>query len=278
MKRILVLCIASLVLLSACQSGRSERINTAYDIARSGNLIDRRVDVGNFLITTFERATEKNAPANIYIEGDGLAWLGRRTPSQDPTPINPVALRLAAADNERNVIYIARPCQYTKDARNTACSQRYWTSARFSQEIVSAMNKALDDIKSRYDITEFNIIGYSGGGAIAVLLTERRNDVASLRTVAGNLDTDAFSHLHHISRLSESLNPVKTAPRIAHIPQRHFTGSQDTVITEDIVSSYTETSNNTGCVHSSVVINATHETGWPEQWPELLSYPVTCKD
>ncbi len=50
----------------------------------------------------------------VYIEGDGRAYVNRRTPSNDPTPGNPMALRLALADPSLRVLYLGRPCQYTR--------------------------------------------------------------------------------------------------------------------------------------------------------------------
>ena len=49
---------------------------------------------------------------HVYIEGDGYAWATTTDPSDDPTPINPLALRLAAVDDAPNVLYLARPCQF----------------------------------------------------------------------------------------------------------------------------------------------------------------------
>ena len=34
----------------------------------------------------------------VYLEGDGLAFLDRATPSPDPTPVTPLALRLAVLE------------------------------------------------------------------------------------------------------------------------------------------------------------------------------------
>lgn len=42
----------------------------------------------------------------IHIEGDGLAWINSSTPSSDPTPTNPLALRLALLDTAPSV-YLA---------------------------------------------------------------------------------------------------------------------------------------------------------------------------
>lgn len=267
-----------LAILCGCQAHGETRLNAANDIARQSSLSERHILAKTFVLTTFERVEKKDAVANIYIEGDGLAWVGKKTPSRDPTPTNPVALYLAAADTSQNVVYIARPCQYTKAAENAPCHQKYWTSARFSPEVISAMDWALDDIKARHHINGFHIIGYSGGAAIGVLLAERRKDILSLRTVVGNLDTDAFSQIHEISQLSESLNPAKAASNISHLPQHHFIGSDDPVVAPDIVRSFIKASGNTRCLHVSTIPDTTHETGWAQKWLGLLSYPVTCKD
>lgn len=65
----------------------------------------------------------------VYIEGDGHAWESRTRPSTNPTPRNPVALRLAMADpGADTVLYLARPCQYVQGEDRRQCSNRYWTS------------------------------------------------------------------------------------------------------------------------------------------------------
>jgi len=39
------------------------------------------------------------------------AWLAVPRPSQDPTPVDPLALRLALVQPTGNAAYLARPCQ-----------------------------------------------------------------------------------------------------------------------------------------------------------------------
>ena len=46
------------------------------------------------------------------IEGDGAEWPGKFQPPADPTPDNPLTLRLALRDPDTPVAYIGRPCQY----------------------------------------------------------------------------------------------------------------------------------------------------------------------
>ncbi|WP_414683398.1 lipase family protein, partial [Methylophaga sp. UBA5088] len=139
----------------------------------------------------------------IYIEGDGLAWLNRRKISSDPTPVDPLVLKLAVHDKQ--AVYLARPCQYVKSDR---CDKKLWTSARFSTEVVESMNQAVTELKNQFQASSLRLIGYSGGGAIATLLAAERNDVDQLVTVTGNLDTTAWTEMQHISALTDSLNPA----------------------------------------------------------------------
>jgi len=71
----------------------------------------------------------------IYIEGDGLSWIDASTPSNEPTPMDPLALKLALRDDAPSA-YLARPCQYVAEDRKKSCAQKYWTYSRFSEEVI----------------------------------------------------------------------------------------------------------------------------------------------
>jgi len=267
--------------LAACSASPEVRIGLAQDIALSGRLAERQVVAQPYILTVYERVSAPGQQADVYIEGDGLAWAGRTTKSSDPTPTDPVALRLAAVDPSANVIYLARPCQYTKmSERQGACTADDWTNARFSARIVSSMNNALDQIKAQTKISGFNLIGYSGGGGIAAILTSMRSDVLSLRTVAGNLDHVKFNENHHVSPMSGSLNPRDAAAGTASVPQLHFIGGDDKIITPDIYESFHQAAikHATGktCMRNETVPGVTHGDGWLERWPQLLTHPVAC--
>lgn len=267
--------------LGGCAGTQStfNRLETAQNIASSAHMTQRQIPAVPFNLTVFERAPAPGQVAMIYIEGDGLAWLSRTTPSFDPTPIHPTALELAQTDPAANVIYMARPCQYSKTTNPArACARKYWMGARFAPEAVAAMNEALNDIKARYDIPAFHLVGYSGGGAMAALLAEQRKDVASLRTVAGNLDHAAHSRLHKVSLLSDSLNPADNAAKIANLPQRHFIGAQDKNVTPAIYDSFARAAGQPNCLRKTIVPGASHEKGWAARWPNLLKEPLGCRE
>ena len=85
----------------------------------------------------------------VYIEGDGHAWQSRTRPSADPTPHNPVGLRLALADpSPAPLLYLARPCQYARGEVLRHCATRYWTSARLSEEVISSLDAAVSAANS----------------------------------------------------------------------------------------------------------------------------------
>lgn len=267
---------AALLLANTGCTGLS-RTETANHFTAPAHMIEEKIPADPFLLTSYERILQPGGVADVYIEGDGLAWLGRTTKSLDPTPTNPIALALAAQDPSNNVIYLARPCQYSKLIDPTkSCSNDYWTERRFSPDVIASMNMALDYLKTKFGLNGFHLIGYSGGGAVATLLAARRNDILSLRTVAGNLDHETVNNDHHVSPLIGSLNARDVAAKLATIPQHHFLGAQDQVVTPDVYQSFRKAMGESHCIRMSLVPEANHEQGWTEHWPSLLQQPVDC--
>ena len=272
-KSYLCLCV---LILSAVLVSCSSTQKSLPAIKNDSGFIERKIEAAPFLLTSYEHIKAQDGIAHIYIEGDGLAWLNKRTPSLDPTPRNPVAFDLAKLDKSDNVIYLARPCQYSKLIMKRACPSKYWTSHRFAPEVLAAMDEALNDIKSRHNITKFHLIGFSGGGNVAALLTARRDDILSLRTVAGNLDHATQSDIHKVSQMPSSLNAKDIALQINHIPQIHFIGGKDKIVPVPIYESYKRASGNTNCVQPHIVENVSHSKGWQDVWLALLAQPFSC--
>lgn len=274
----LALALMATTALLSCTNQPQMREEVAKRISAPAWMIEREITADPFVLTSYERMHENYAPATVYIEGDGLAWLSRNSASLDPTPTNPVALNLAAMDKSRNVAYIARPCQFTKMADEaTPCPMKYWTSERFAPEVLEATNAALDNMKRQYDITEFNLVGFSGGANIAALLAAKRSDVVSLRTVAGNLDHRTHSEYHKVSYLENSLNAMDVAGSLADMPQRHFVGGQDTIVPASLSAKFVQALGSDRCADITLIQEAEHEKGWADKWPELLKMPVACK-
>lgn len=263
------------LLLAGCGAMPSERFAKARGLADAGRMVERDIAAPPFVLRSYARIGDPaSGTARLYIEGDGLAWLSRSRPSPDPTPINPVALSLAKADPAANVIWLARPCQYHLSTNGKLCPSGYWQAARFAPEAIAAMNGAIDELKRIHKLRRLELVGFSGGGAVALLLAARRSDVASVRTVAGTLDTDAFTRLHQVSPMSASLNPAASAPRLAAIPQRHFVGAEDKIVPADIYRSYRAAAGPGATASIAMIAGASHEEGWVERWPELVAQRV----
>lgn len=248
----------------------------AEEIALPVGLLEKHRQSGSFLLTTRERIRKPGADVTIYIEGDGAAWITRTQPPRDPTPANPIALHLATLDPADNVAWVARPCQYTPMSGNTACGLMDWTSGRFSEKAVGAIDGVVSAIKQSAGAARIHLVGYSGGGGIAVLLAARRTDVASIRTVGANLDHKAFTSLHHVSPMSDSLNPADVAERVQMVPQLHLIGEDDEVVPEQIAKSYLGHMRDVRCTQLSVVSGVTHNEGWGFFWGIAVAEMPAC--
>lgn len=149
----------------------------------------------------------QQSPVHIYIEGDGLPWQSRTQVSSDPTPRNPVALNLMKYDDAHSV-YLGRPC-YFGFHTDPRCSSKLWTSDRYSEEIVEEMDHAISDYLEQNQVRSAILIGYSGGGTLALLLANRNPRIQGAMMIASNFDTAAWVKLHEFTPLTGSLNPAR---------------------------------------------------------------------
>ena len=260
-----------LPLIAAC-AGRpflQDPRGLADDLASSAGLQTEWIEAGGFKLLVRHRGlSEANGPLAVYLEGDGHAWSTRTRASRDPTPWNPIGLRLAVRDPSPSVLYVARPCQYAEAADLEACPPRYWTSHRFAEEVVEAVDRAVTWALRRP--RKLALIGYSGGGALAVLVAARRSDVAWLATVAGNLDHTAWTRLHGLTPLHGSLNPADAAEGTAAIPQVHLVGGRDDNMPMDVAKAFAARMLDPSPKYYQVVSEFGHRCCWAENWPDIL--------
>ncbi len=269
--------LGSMVLPVACTPWDTEYLEIAGErIARPAFLTERRLSANGMDFQLWERMHKRGEPANVYIEGDGVSTYLNRNLSEDPTPTNPVALHLASHDNATNLGYISRPCQFRESQDEKACPSKFWGTRRFSPEVIAAYDEALTEMKNRYGITEFNLIGYDGGANIAAALAAGRKDVASLRTVAGNLvPLVAYQKTGQVLDNDSILaNDIATA--LAGVPQHHFIGAGDQDIPPSIYHSFRQSMGPSECVHYTLVQDADHGRGWVDKWPGLLKATLSC--
>ncbi len=264
--------LAAAALLAGCVGAGEKRLSTARAVADPAQLSHRTVTTDGFTLTVFEKIAAPGTAATVYIEGDGRAF-SRARPTADPSPVNPVGLRLAAADQSAAVIYIARPCQYSG---GDTCAQAFWTTRRFAPEIVSAIDHAITQIMTQHQLSGVRLVGFSGGGAIAALLAARRGDVIDLRTVAGNLDHRMHSAIHKVAALAGSLNAADEAARLRTVPQYHFIGEKDDIVPQAVYDSYAQALGASPCLHSRIVPGMAHGEEWAAAWRSLQTLTPDC--
>jgi dienelactone hydrolase len=259
--------------LSACAThSPAVRLQQADKLAMNQHWQRESISTQTFdLITYVPNRIATNKTLTIYIEGDGLAWLSRYRRSSDPTPKNPLALKLALRHPSGNVVYLARPCQFASEMQARNCSKKYWSSHRFAPEVISSTNEAITVFKNRLQARDIILVGYSGGAAVAALVSARRDDVKQLITVAGNLDHLAWTRLKNISPLSGSLNPADAWRKLVDIPQIHFVGSKDNIIDQAVTHSYQQHFPLDKKPQVRVIDGFDHHCCWSEHWAELLS-------
>lgn len=267
---ILCLIIGSLILLGCTsKTPTTEERKDTIDTLRSSASIETSYNSSRFKLFAIEHLPPscKDKDLHLYIEGDGLSWLSRSKRSHDPTPINPLAFKLMQQDPETCKVYLARPCQYT---RSEVCKKKYWSSHRFSNEVIESYLEVLEQIKYKHRIRSFTLTGYSGGGAVAALIAAQREDVSALITVAGNLDHRKWTSMHGVSTLHGSLNPSDFSHKLENIPQYHLIGTKDTIIPETIFQAYKSRFQKRSQIHARYYM-ATHHTGWESAFSNFLT-------
>lgn len=261
----------SFLLLTACASNHVQYDENGFQLARQAGFESTMVKTEHFDLTAFIRLGSENAPIHLYIEGDGFAWVTKYQLSADPTPHEPIALKLAIQDMHPNVVYLARPCQYRQTDR--VCDSAYWSNRRFSMEVIHSMNQAVSLLNPKSQTID--LIGYSGGAAIAVLIAAQRKDIESIRTVAGNLDHGFVNRSHRVALMLESLNAIDVAAKLEKIPQVHFVGNADQVIPAGTAERFVAKLPDKHCAQV-MRVQANHQQSWDTQWRQLLQVMPRC--
>jgi hypothetical protein len=263
------------LLLAGCLALPSpqERTERAGRLAAAAGWQPLHLDAGGFTLAAWAPPRPANAveTLTIYIEGDGLAWVTPSQPSPDPTPLRPLGLELALRHPEGTAVWLTRPCQYVEGAEARHCSAFYWTDGRFAPEVIAAAREAVDQLKQRFAAKRLALVGYSGGAAVAALVAARRDDVALLVTVAGNLDHRAWTRQHALTPLTASLNPADEWQALAAIRQFHLIGGKDRVIGPETLSAYLDRFPPRQRPPFKLIEAMDHDCCWAEQWAELAT-------
>jgi hypothetical protein len=203
----------------------------------------------------------------LFIEGDGSPWVrGGRRIAADPTPHVPLALELAVA-TPASVLYLGRPC-YLEITRPPECSERLWTSQRYSSDVVASMSAAASAFISERHFKRVLLVGYSGGGALAVLMARAMPGISGVVTIAGNLDPDTWATLHGYLPLEGSLNPSLEPPLPAALKQWYLVGQRDTNVPSAATARYFQ---RTPRDRIWSYARFDHVCCWADDWPSIFS-------
>lgn len=258
-----VKCALCLLLTSACStpSGNAQRI------AGAAGLEQRILEGGRF----WHWSAMRTGPSacrrlHVYLDHDGLPWRDRHTVSTDPSPRDPLALRLMALD-PGPALYLGRPCHFVGEG-SEACQPLTWTHRRYADEVVSSLVRALERHAGFDRVDELVLIGYSGGGTLAMLMAPRLRKTVAVVTIAGNLDTEGWTRLHEYSPLDGSLNPATEPPLSSTIEQMHYVGGRDSNVPPGLTLRAMQGGDRLRIVQ---IAGFDHRCCWEKVWPEMLA-------
>lgn len=202
-----------------------------------------------------------NTYLHVYLEGDGTPYHGGRFPAQDPTPTRPIVLELMALDPGPAVL-VGRPCYHGLHG-DVECRNSLWTDERYGESVVKSMVHAIENLARGQRIV---LVGFSGGGALALLVASRLPCPTAIVTLGAIVDTEAWTRLHRYRRLSSSINPASVAGRLSDIRQVHLAGEKDSNVPPWLIERALEPD-----LAPEILAGVTHDRGWERHWPRMLA-------
>jgi len=261
-KTILVF-LVSLLLIVGCSSA-----STSFDrVAINSGFQTTYVQGLNFRLTVYENLIPSDKGIlHVYLGGDGTPWFEGRYVTDDPTPLNPIMLKLMKLD-KTSAVYLGRPCYHQHNA-SQGCNKTLWTNKRYSPIVVDNMAVAINQYMLQRNFHQVKLFGFSGGGTLAMLLAPRITNISTVVTVAGNLDIDTWTMHHGYLPLTGSLNPAKQPPLPLHIRQLHLLGLQDKSVPPYITKPVINKQKNAQYIELK---RANHQCCWNSIWSSTLS-------
>ncbi len=262
--RLTIKFVLTAIIVTGCSLPREARFT---DIATRAGFESGTVTSGEYELRFYKRQTAADPnKLTIYLEGDGSPWATPSIVARDPTARRPTALELMSHD-PGNTLYLARPCYHQPEA--PGCPPRMWTDGRYSELVVDTMADAIRSLTdSSGSSPDIRLVGFSGGGVLAVLLAERVPRVTEVVTLAANLDTEGWTRFHRYSKLGSSLNPAARAPLPEHIHQLHLFGGEDANVPPHLARPFAEKQQNAVV---AVVPDFDHQCCWEAAWSKVLA-------
>ena len=227
----------------------------------------RELKTDQFSLLIYQQAM-LSAPQvlNVYLHGDGRAFLRPTLVSMNPTPRQSVAAELASRD-PGHAVFLARPCYYVS-TDGTSCDASLWTYRRYGPVVVDAVVEALRTLARHYPGVRFRLVGYSGGGVIAMLVAREVEAVITVVTIAAPLDTDAWTSLHGYSSLEPGSNPAEISNWPQRLRQVHLVGGADSNVPSRILASFVSRSG--AKVETREFPDYDHTCCWQAGWSAIV--------
>ncbi len=242
--------------------------------AQEQELMREDITVNSLPLVIFRDAMSGDSSTiHFYIDGDGTPWIQGTRVASDPTSRSKIILSLIAEDITKSIL-VGRPCYYLAPrSRPKTCDEKWWTSHRYSPPVVAAMSSAINEQIQRFTPRKVRLIGYSGGGTLAMLIAKRLNQkVDQVITVAANLDVDQWIALHQFSPLATSLNAENFPVLSPQLSQVHFVGTEDKNVPGKITKAIASLQPNASVIE---IKGYSHECCWPKDWASRLRQVTT---
>lgn len=210
--------------------------------------------------------TAQNKVLHVYLDGDGKPFKNSYALAADPTSRNHLILELMALDKQPAMM-LGRPCYHGLSIDSSNCEYRLWTSARYSATVVDSMVTALNKWLKQHRFQKIVLIGFSGGGTLAVLMAKKLATVTTVVTLAANLDVAAWSQHHGYLMLKDSLSPMNQPILKENIKQLHLAGSEDEKVPPFIIKAYANKQKN---ALFRIYKGFTHHCCWLKIWSDIL--------
>jgi pimeloyl-ACP methyl ester carboxylesterase len=254
----------SSVVLALALGACTTNARRVEQVAAEGGLTRAVYSPGTFDTLIYMKREEAAGPGPlvVFLEGDGQLRTTSLEPFVETAPKYLIALELALHTPAR-VAYVVRPCHAAE--RDPKCDLEQWRTARYSIDVVDSLVAGVREAARIANAREVELVGYSGGGTLAVLIAERLQNVSRVITVAANLDTDAWASLHGYPALSRSLNPA-LSERPHAWREVHLFGTEDQVVPRVTTSKYFERHPDARRLE---IEGADHTCCWVRRWPEL---------
>lgn len=221
------------------------------------------IDVGQAEVRDRLTGTHHSQALHIYLTGDGVPFVSPDRVALDPTPRKPLVLELMKADPAPSLM-LGRPC-YHVDRDNPDCRPELWTTHRYAPQVVRSLVSAVNHMSGDRQVV---LIGYSGGGTLAMLMAPKITNVTAVITVAANLDTRAWAAHHGYTPLVGSLNPADTLDQTNNIAQYHFVGGSDDNVPAALTGALEP---QLPSASIRIVEEFGHTCCWRQSWPVLLA-------